>query len=106
MVDERGSVDAPFLRVAQHGFDTFPFERGYKLILVIRAFQHGKDSAFRHSGGFPVLNLLLGTGKLPLHGFIADGFPEERGFERITDFVAHVIRDGIEPFDQYGILFS
>ena len=77
MVDERSSVDAPFLRVEQYGVDALPFERGYKLLLVIRAFQHGKDGAFRHVSKFPVLNLLLGTGKLLLHSFIANGLPEQ-----------------------------
>ena len=38
VVDERGSIDASFLRVAQHGVDALSFEGGYKLLLVIRAF--------------------------------------------------------------------
>jgi len=96
VVDERGSIDAPFLRVAQYGVDALSFEGGYKLLLVIRAFQHGKDGAFRPVGKFPVLNLLLGTGKLLLYGFIAHRLPEQRGFERIADLVALVVRGGID----------
>ena len=103
MVDECGSIDAPFLRVAQYGVDALSFEGGYKLLLVIRAFQYGKDGAFRHVGKFPVLNLLLGTGKLLLHGFVAHRLPEQRGLERIADLVALVVRDGI---DQPVILTS
>ena len=54
-------------------------------------------------GKFPLLKLLLGTGKLLLYGFIADGLPEQRGLERIADLVALVVRDGI---DQPVILTS
>ena len=36
VVDERGSVDAPFLCVAQYGVDALSFELGNKLVLVIR----------------------------------------------------------------------
>lgn len=44
MVDECGSIDAPFLRVAQYGVDALSFEGGYKLLLVIRAFQHESEA--------------------------------------------------------------
>lgn len=44
VVDERGSIDASFLRVAQHGVDALSFEGGYKLLLVIRAFQHESEA--------------------------------------------------------------
>lgn len=63
----------------------------------------GKDGAFRHVGKFPVLNILLGTGKLLQHGFIAHRLPELRGFERIADLVALIVRGGI---DQPVILAS
>ena len=93
---KRGSVDAPFLRVAQHGVDTLLPEPRNELLLVIRAFKHGKDGAFCHVGEFPVLNLLLGTGKLLLHGFIACGLPEKRGLERVARLVPGIIGDGID----------
>ena len=96
VVDERGSVDAPFLRVAQHRVDALLPERYNELLLVIRAFKHGKDGAFRHVGEFPVLNLLFGTGKLLLHGFIACGLPEKRGLERVARLVPGIIGDGID----------
>ncbi len=103
VVNESCPVDAPFLRVAQHGVDAFLPEPGNKLLLVIRAFKHGKDGAFRHVGEFPVLNLLFGTGKLLLHGFIACGLPEKRGLERVARLVPGIIGDGI---DQPVILTS
>ena len=46
VVDERGSIDASFLRVAQHGVDALSFEGGYKLLLVIRAFCIGNIIRF------------------------------------------------------------
>ena len=96
MVDEGSPVDAPFLRVAQHGVDALLFELGHKFVLVISALQHGKNGAFRHVGEFPVLDLQLGTGKLILYGFIADVLPEKRGLERVAHLVALVVRDGID----------
>ena len=82
--------------MAQHGVDALLFEPGHKLVLVISALQHGKNGAFRHVGEFPVLNLLLGTCELLLHGFIANGLPEKRGLERVAYLVALVVRDGID----------
>ena len=96
MVDEGSPIDAPFLCVAQYGVDALLFELGYKFVLVISALQHGKDGAFRHVCQFPVLDFRFGTDKLLLHGFIACGLPEERGLERIANFVTPVVRDGID----------
>ena len=96
VVDEGSPIDAPFLCVAQYGVDALLFELGYKFVLVISALQHGKNGAFRHVGEFPVLNLLLGTCELLLHGFIANGLPEKRGLERVAYLVALVVRDGID----------
>ena len=56
MVDERGPVDASFLRIAQHGVNTFLLECGNEPLLVIRALQYGKDGALRHVGEFSVLD--------------------------------------------------
>ena len=96
MVNKSGSIDAPFLRVTEHGVDAFLFEPGHELVLVVRALQHGKDGAFRHVGELLILNFLLGTRELALHGFIADGFPEKRGLERVAHLVALFVRDGID----------
>ena len=103
MVDEGSSVDAPFLRAAQHGVDALLFEPRNELLLVIRFSQYGKYGAFCHVRQLPVPDVLSGTGELLLHGIIADRLSEERGLERIADLVPVAVRGGI---DQSAVLTS
>ena len=77
VVDERGPIDAPFLRVTQYGVDALGFEHGDELFLVIRCGKYGKDGALRHVGELFILDLLLGANKLPFYGFIADSLSEK-----------------------------
>ena len=77
--------------MAQHRVNPFLLEPGNECFLVIRIGENRKDGAFRHFGEFPVFNLLFGTGKLPLYGFIAGSLPEERRLERVAHLVPCII---------------